>query len=316
MRRASRARKLRRIVTTNPKDLPMTLRTPLLAAVCAAGVLAVPAAASAAPTVVAGPLKVKDYEMTLMGTAGSPNLTVIFNRTSGQASQMHSYSFASGATIKAKGKKASIKADLGAYGAVDLKVKKLGAARRGVVPKGCTGSAGRSRAGTLRGSFRLVADTTYFTTVSAKRLKAQVLKSGKLECGSTGGDPTAGPTTLTATLDGPAGMLMFSAVKDADGSVTQQAMRMDAEEATAPASIMHLISAPGGAAAFSPSGDLTSATGTAVGPFFSGAFSFAGESMGAMSMGTLSGDLAARFDSIGTQAIAAGSPDAMLMPAR
>jgi hypothetical protein len=317
MRRRRRAVKLRRIVTTNPKDLLMTLRTPLLAAVCAAGALTLPAAASAAPTVVAGPLKVKDYEMTLMGTAGSPSLTVMFNRPAGRASQLHSYAFASGAKVKVKGAKASIRADLGAYGAVDLKIRKLGAARKGIVPEGCTGTAGKSRTGTLKGSFRLVADSTYFTTVSARKLKAQVLKSGKLECGSSGGgDPTARPATLSATLDGPAGMLMFTAIKDADGSVTQQAMRMDAESATAPASIMHLISAPGGAAAFSPSGDLTSATGTAVGPFFAGAFSFAGESMGSMSMGTLSGDLAARFDSIGTQAIAAGSPDAMLLPAQ
>jgi hypothetical protein len=315
MRPRARAAKLRRIVTTNSRRNPMSLPTPLLAAVCAAGVLVVPAAASAAPTVVAGPLKVKDYEMTVMGTHGSPSLSVLFNRTSGKASQLHSYSFAAGATVKVKGKKASIKADLGAYGAVNLKVKKLGAARKGVAPKGCTGTAGKSRTGTLKGSFRLVADSSYFSTVSAKKLKAQVLKSGSLRCDSTGGgDPAKRPTTLTATLDGPAGMLMFSASKDADGSVAQTAMRMDDEAATAPATITHLISAPGGAAAFSPAGDLTAATGTGVSPFFSGAFSFAGEAMGTMSMGTLSGDLAARFDSIGTQAIAASSPDAMLMP--
>ena len=70
-------------------------------------------------------------------------------------------------TVKVKGKKASINADLGAYGAVDLKVKQLGAAGRGVVPKGCTGTAGKSRSGTLGGSFRLVADSTCFATVSA-----------------------------------------------------------------------------------------------------------------------------------------------------
>ena len=111
-------------------------------------------------------------------------------------------------------------------------------------------------------------------------------------------------------------MLMFVASRAADGSVTQQAMRMDDEAATAPASIMHAISAPGAAAAFSPSADLGSATGAGASPFFSGAFTFAGEPMGTMSMGTLSGDLAARFDSIGTQAIAAGGPDAMLMAAQ
>ncbi len=120
---------------------------------------------------------------------------------------------------------------------------------------------------------------------------------------------------LTANLQTPAGMLMFSAAKDAGGAVTQQAMRMDDEAATAPATVMHIISAPGGASAFSPGADLTSATGSAVTPFFSGAFTFAGENLGTMGMGTLAGDLAAKFGSIGTQAIAAGSPDAMLMPA-
>jgi hypothetical protein len=295
----------------------MKLRTSALAAVCAAGLLSAPAAANAAaPTVVAGPLKVKDYDMTVIGTHGSPSLSVMFTRTSGEATQSHMYSFAAGAKVKAKGAKASIKADLGAYGTIALKTSRLSGSRKGVVPKGCTGTAGKSRSGTLAGSFKLVADSTYFMTVSAKKLKGQVLKGGKLECGSTGGTPTKRPAMLTANLDTPGGMLMFSASKAADGAVTQQAMRMDDEAATAPASIMHMISAPGAAAAFSPSADLTSATGSAVTPFFSGAFTFAGESMGTMSMGTLSGDLAAKFDSIGTQEIAAGSPDAMLMPAQ
>jgi hypothetical protein len=295
----------------------MTLRTTALAALCAAGLLTVPAAAgAAAPTVMAGPYKVKDYDMTVVGTHGSPSLSVMFTRTAGDALQSHMYSFSAGATVKVKGAKASIKADLGAYGAISLNTKKLGKANNGVVPKGCTGMAGKSRRGTLSGSFKLAADTTYFQTVSAKKLKAQVLKGGKLECGGTpGGTPTKRPAMLTANLDTPAGMLMFTATRDAGGAVTQQAMRMDDEAATAPASIMHIISAPGGAAAFSPAADLTAATGSAITPFFSGAFTFSGENLGTMGMGTLAGDLAAKFDSIGTQEIAAGSPDAMLMPA-
>ena len=295
----------------------MTLRSTAIAAACATGLLAVPAAAgAAAPTVMAGPYTVKDYDMTVMGTHGSPALSVMFTRTAGDAVQSHMYSFASGATVKVKGAKASIKAQLGAYGAISLKTKKLGKARKGVVPAGCTGSAGKSRNGTLAGSFELAADTTYFRTVSARKLKAAVLKGGKLECGvAPGGSPTARPAMLTANLETPAGMLMFSASRDAGGAVTQQAMRMDDEAATAPASIVHLISARGGASAFSPAADLTAATGSAVAPFFAGAFEFAGENLGTMGMGTLSGDLAAKFDSIGTQAIASGAPDAMLMPA-
>ena len=133
----------------------MTLRTTTLAAVCAAGLLTVPAAAgAAAPTVVAGPYAVEDYDMTVVGTQGSPGLSVMLTRTAGDAVQSHIYSFAAGATVKVKGAKASIKADLGAYGAIALKTKKLGKAKRGVLPAGCTGSAGKSRSGTLSGSLR------------------------------------------------------------------------------------------------------------------------------------------------------------------
>jgi hypothetical protein len=294
-----------------------TLRTPALAALCASGLLAAPAAASAAgTTVVAGPLKVKAYTMTVTATdAASDSLGVTFLRTAGKATQMHSYSFSQGVTVKAKGKSASIKAALGRFGNIDLKLKRVGAARNGRVPAGCTGTAGKSRAGTLTGSFKLVADSTYFKTVSAKSLKGQLLTGGSLKCdGSHGGSQGKAPATLSVTRQGPDGMLMFTALKAADGSVTQQAMRMDEAAATAPASIIHMITAPGGAAAFSPTSDLSSATGSAVAPFFTGAFSFAADTtMGTMAIGKLGGDLVAAFDSIGAQPIAAGSPDAMLV---
>ncbi len=289
----------------------MTLRTTALAAACAAGLLAAPASASAASsTIIAGPLKVKDYSMTISATSGSGSVGVTFSRSAGKATQMHSYSFASGATVKVKGSKASIKADLGAYGKIDLKAK-LGAKRKGIVPRGCTGTAGKTRSGTLKGEFKLAADTTYFNTIAAKKLKGMVLKAGSLDCtGGSGGVPKA-PTTLMASKQDGGSQLMFYATKAADGSVDQQAMRMDDDAVTAPASIMHMISAPGGAAAFSPTADLSSATGSAVAPFFAGAFSFASDFVsGTTSMGTRSADFAAKFDSIGTQAIGG---DAMIM---
>ena len=79
--------------------------------------------------------------------------------------------------------------------------------------------------------------------MSAKSLKGQLLRGGSLKCdGAGGGHETKAPTTLSATLQQPEGMLMFTALKAADGAVTQQAMRMDTAAATAPASIMHLMS--------------------------------------------------------------------------
>jgi hypothetical protein len=284
-----------------------------LALLAALGTAAAPATASAASTsIVAGPLKVKDYAMTLTATDGGAHdsLGVVFTRRAGQATQTHYYTFAQGVQVTAS----RIKGSLGRYGAIDLKLA-AGPARRGATPKGCTGKAGTVRTGALKGSFKLVADATYFKTVTARSLRAQVVRGGKIDCG--GGAPTpgagggAGETMLTSTADTPAGMVMLSVIEDAKGAVTQQAMRSDDAAATAPATIMHMIDAPGTSAAFAPAGDLSSATGTGVAPFFGGAFSFASEEpMGSVASGTLSGDIAARFDSIGTQTFGG---DAMLM---
>src|SRR4029079_2158433 len=99
--------------------------------------------------------------------------------------------------------------------------------RKGIVPKGCTGTAGKTRTGTLKGTFKLAADTTYFNTVSASKLKGMVLRAGSLDCtGGSGGTPKA-PTTLMATKQDGGASLMFYATKAADGSVDQQAMRME-----------------------------------------------------------------------------------------
>jgi hypothetical protein len=299
----------------------MSTRAAAVAALCAAVALPTTASAASGASVVAGPIKVKDYQMTVVGSdAAKDSLSVMFNRTAGKATQSHFYTFGQGVTIKANKSlsTASIKGSLGKYGKIDLKLRGVGAVRKGTAPKGCTGKAGTLRTGTLRGTFKLNADTSYFRTVSAKSMKAQLAKGGKLTCdgagNGAGGDGTTGSTMLTSTQETSDGMLLLSVTKDATGAINQQAMRTDDATATAPASIMHLINAPGTGAAFAPAADLGSARGTGVSPFFSGAFEFASEEpMGSMAMGTLSGDLAAKFDSIGTQQLAAGSPDAMLM---
>jgi hypothetical protein len=89
-------------------------------------------------------------------------------------------------------------------------------------------------------------------------------------------------------------------------------MRMDTASATAPASVMHLIMGQTGAAGLDAAGDLTKATAAASGPFLSGTLTFAGEASGTMATGTAGGDFTAKFDSIGTLALPAGT-DAMLM---
>jgi hypothetical protein len=79
-----------------------------------------------------------------------------------------------------------------------------------------------------------------------------------------------------------------------------------------PASVMHMITASTGASGLNAAPDLSSASAPATGPFLTGQLAFAGEPMGTMTTGAISGAYAARFDSIGTQRLPEGN-DAMLM---
>ncbi len=264
-----------------------------LAAACA---LLVPAGAQAAGTsVVAGPLKAKGYDLTISGSGSS--LAIMAAKTSGGSTQMHTWSF-TGAKVSAKG----IKASLGRYGKIDLRFSG-GRSGRGVVPKGCTGTPGKTTVGTMKGSLKLKLDSTFFKTVSAKQLKGQLAKSGKLDCGSGTGKETTG-TTLSVTDAGSVDMLMLS-ISKVGSSVQQMMMRTDDRTASAPASITHMIMAKAPASGLTAAGDLSSATAQAAGPFLTGSLSFTGEPMAGMATGTVSGTFAGKFDSIGTQTLPA-----------
>ncbi len=271
------------------------MNTRLLAGAALVTALALPTAAHAQTSVVGGPLKVKDYEMTVVGNGGGAkdSLTVLFSRTSGASSQQHMYSFDRGVTVTPT----SIKGSLGRFGGIDLKL--AGAhSGRGSVPAGCTGKPGRTRRGTLTGSFRLVADTTYFGTVGARSLAGLSTKGGSLRCsGGTGSMPggAGGGLTLSLSQQTPGGMFTFTATKD-----QQSAMRMDDASSTAPAQIMHMISARDrGKGLDLRSGGYVGAAG--IRPFLGGSDSFTAEGPGAT--GTLAGTLAAEFDSIGAIAV-------------
>ena len=299
----------------------MHARTSASAALAAAALLALPGVAGAATskTVIAGPVTVKDYKMTLLATdsGASDGLMVMFNRSARKASQTHMYSFDKGLKVTVKGAKATIKGSLGRYGSVNLKLNAT-KKTRGSVPKGCTGKAGATRSGVAVGKLKLVLDTTYFRTINSKKLNASIPSGGTLTCdgaggGSGGGGQQPGTTLSRVSQDG-SGMLSLSIFKDASGAVLQSVMRMDDRAAIAPAaSIFHMISAPTDASGLTVADDLSSASAVAAGPFLAGSLQFAGEGLGTMASGTLSGDFAAKFDSIGTQQLAAGAPDAMVM---
>ncbi|HWH92355.1 MAG TPA: hypothetical protein VNT03_00720 [Baekduia sp.] len=291
----------------------MNRSTILVAAAAATALLTAPAGASAAgSTVVAGPLKAKGYDITLSATDGgaSDSFAIAATKTNGASTQMHSWSFGSGVAVTVKGGKATIKGSLGRYGAIKATIQ-AGAAGKGFVPKGCTGTPGSTRVGKLTGSTKLVLDTTFFKTLKPKALKAQVLTGGSLTCAG-GAQPQQGRgLMLTHSADGADGQLMLSIVKDG-GKVTQMAMRTDTPSATAPASVFHMITATAGASGLNAAADLSTATAAAAGPFLSGTLSFSGTPSGTMASGTLAGDFTAKFDSIPAFAPAAGA-DAMLM---
>jgi hypothetical protein len=294
-----------------------SLRCAGMAAV--AGALAVPAVSSADTMVVAGPVKVRDYKLTLTATDGKADqLGISFLRADGRAMQMHQWSFTTGVSVTVARNLATarIKGSLGRYGKVDLKLGRAGALRRGTVPAGCKGRGGKSRAGRFAGRLTLAADTTYFKTVKVRKLKGMALTGGRLTCssgsaGGGGGGSVGAGTYLTRSVQDAAGNTLMFTAQRTGSRVTQSAMRMDAATATAPASVMHYISAPAGSADFVPNSDLTGADLRGASKYLTGFAEFNGEAAGPMALGALTGDLTARFDSIGAQPLT--GDDAMLM---
>lgn len=291
----------------------MNRSTTLVAAIAASAVLAAPAGASAAgSTVIAGPLKAKGYDITLTATDGGASDSFAVNavKTAGGSTQMHAWSFNSGVAVSVKSGKATIKGSLGRYGAIKATIN-AGRSGKGAVPKGCTGTPGSTRVGTLTGATKLVLDSTFFKTITPKALKAQIVSGGDLQC-SGGSQPSqSNGLMLSHSAEGPDGTLMLSIIKDG-GKVTQMAMRSDTASATAPATVFHMITATTGASGLDAAADLTTAKAAAAGPFFSGALGFSGTPSGGMATGTLSGDFTAKFDSIPAFSPETGA-DAMLM---
>jgi hypothetical protein len=297
----------------------MHARTTGCAALAAAGLLALPGVAGAAGSkqVFAGPLKVKGgYSMSLIATDGGAkdDMAVVLSKTVGKSSQMHNYDFPSGVKVVIKGSKATIKGSMGRYGTVSLKLN-ASKKTRGVVPKGCTGKLGASRSGIAAGKLKLVADTTYFRTIAAKRLKAFIPGSGNIKCDGNGAGGSGGGTShsvmLMNTADTAKGSLSLTIMKTDSSGVLQ--MVTLSEPSTPQASVLHMIMARAGASGLQVAGDLSSATAVATTPFLAGSLKFAGESMGTMSSGSITGDFAAKFDSIGTLGVQSADGTAMLM---
>lgn len=289
----------------------MSRSTLLIAAAAATGVLAAPGAALAAGTVVAGPFKAKGYTLHVTASDGaSDSLSVMASKRKGATQQTHLWSFEK-PKVTVKGAKATLRGSFGSFGTINAKINAPRKAK-GKVPAGCTGRAGSVRSGRMTGKTRLILDSTYFRTVKPKSIPGQILKAGKLDCaggGSGAGGGSTGGTILTSSATVPDGRLMVSITK-AGSKVGQTVIQMPI--ATPGASVTHMITGATGADGLNASDDLSSATAKAAGGYLTGTLSFAGEPMGTMATGTVSGDFAAAFDSIGTQRLPQGN-DGILM---
>ncbi len=219
-----------------------------------------------------------------------------------------------GVSVKLSGTLGSgtVKASLGSAGSVSMKFRPTARAKTTKPSKGCTGGVTKSRKGILRGTFRLVIDKGYFKTIRAIKLPAVVSISGKQTCKSGSGSGSKPEPQRTSLGNVGAGTLSFSATKNGDGTVNQQ---VSVQKIGKNAQIFHSISvnrAP--ASSFTAADNASTAHVDAAGPFLSGAANFTGTDFyDGGANGKLSGNFAAKFDSIGTQKpFAAGNIEGFL----
>jgi hypothetical protein len=277
----------------------VSLKHPLSAAAAlsvVAAIAAAPASAAQPHAIVAGPIAVKGYELSVIGLAGDPTLTVMLEKDHGTTTQAHIYSVRTGVHTTTK----RIRANLGALGSIDLR---LTAKRTRHLPAGCRGA--EQHVGTWTGSLRLVPDTTFFQTITARRLPGAVLKDQFLECDEPGS------STSTAGETGPQ---LVTGGRGANVAADTSSTTVTTTGRRGPATVVHLLTEK---STLGTAADLSTATLTPIGSAITGSASFAGSitasttedgPAGTTSKGTLSGTLTAHFDAIGDVTVGPSVP--------
>lgn len=273
------------------------------AAIAAFAVLTAAAPAQAATlssySLHAGPLPVHGYAMTVDASQGS--LEVTFTRTAPGMSQTHQYSFRHAqVTAPTDMRRGRLTADLGAFGSIDLRFRPSGAIHKLKLGPGCIGTEpDRHRVGRVTGTFRLVADTTFFGTVTASRIPAGLTRAGDSICRSTGTAPEIpGPLTLANDGGPPSTDLLVVALK---GGRSYQNITVGSGH------VLHEITSTGPAGSFTGSTQAVTVLGPA--PGFSGTLAYTATKRSDKfdTTGTLSGDYTALFDSIAPVTFPAGT---------
>jgi hypothetical protein len=263
---------------------------------------AAPARAADSFRLHAGPVSVRGYAMTLDVATfkRTATLDVTFTRKTADATQSHDYAFIRRVRLTApRGLRTGrLRADLGALGRVDLRFRRTGAIHRTKQLPSCAGPKPRRRLGRLSGTFRLVADSTFFGTVRAHRLRGALTRvpSG-VRC--TGAIPFENPPG-TLTLDAGDQRAALE-VEQVAGGRSLQTLTVT----TSRPAVTHTLVALGPAGSFSGTRDAATVTGAA--PAFTGSLGYTATShvFGPVpsTEGTTSGDLTGEFDSIGARRV-------------
>jgi hypothetical protein len=150
----------------------------LLLLASSALLLGFPATGAAAPhaggIIYSGSVPVRAYKMELIAspkTAHSGSLLqIVFSRGSSIEKQSHYYGFHHGVhvTLGPGGASGTIKANLGAYGRVDLTFSPGGGGR---TTPGCPGALLFEHAGTLAGTVHFVSHSSYFGTIDKSSVR-------------------------------------------------------------------------------------------------------------------------------------------------
>lgn len=287
-------------------------------AVALAATLATPAFADAAGTVSGGPAKVAGgYQLIVSATdARKDTFTILLTKVTAKAKRTEEqiFAFDRGVKVRVKGGSASVKGSLGRWGRVDLRLGDSRATKRKRLPKGCTGTTGTTRLGTLRGKLRFRMPNGKFVTL--RSLSAQTYVGGKLDCTKRGapgkgdgdggdGDGAGGePTLMLSKRDGGA-TFTFTARKS-----SLFAIASEDPEATKPARVSRSVSARG-TNLLVVSGGGASAHVKSAGAFTGDGSFTAAVASGQFATGTLAGSLGVRIPGAGTVALV--GDDAILM---
>lgn len=276
-------------------------------ALAAAVVLA--AAGHAAPALAdahrmhAGPVAVHGYAMTLsvQTFGGVASLDVTFTKRGGGVTQTHAYTFFRHVRLSQANDLGSgrLRATLDGLGRIDLRFRRTGAIHKTKRDPTCLGPKPRQRLGRLSGTLRFKVDTTFFGTVTARRMKGSLTRIPKgVHC--TGAVPfESAPPGLTL-FSGDQQNTMLQVLRLADGR-SRQTYSVTGRKPEA----VHTLTATGPAGSFA--GDRNAATVTGAAPAFSGTLSYTatGQLFGPVpsTEGKATGDLTASFDSIGPQRV-------------